>query len=393
MLVVLLLIGAVFYMMFLSYYVDYFPNGPNMEAEFEIAAELVAQYGTNLEPDEFEAFEKTLPILQDMMDEYIAAFPLAQKYSYESYAEFQTAIDNIQIEMGVIPQADEQRYADGMRLHNYLWDGETNNILGRVQATEYYIREYESWQQNEDVLLSHAQYAGYSEQELAYAAKNLTEKTWQNIMPHELPYATTEYFGLLLIWMVLSECLLLSPVLVHDRMHSMRPLQWSARRGRGILKSQFGAAMLSTFLLSSINLLILGALFATNGVGIFLNSRVISFAISGFSWVNTTYRGYCLLLIGICYLIAFGAAGMAFVLSRFSGNYIAMLLKLIPLIVLIAIVSPRLIGAAFYFHNNVYAFTQIPLIELIAAGAIFALGVGVCAVMIAGQKKEECLTN
>lgn len=114
--------------------------------------------------------------------------------------------------------------------------------------------------------------------------------------------------------------------------------------------------------------------------------------LTGFSWVNLSYRLWCIVIIGMCYLLCFGVAGIAFALSRFSANYIVMLLKLIPLFVAIAILLLNLITYAFYYRNQLYIWTQIPMIELIVTGMILALGVGLCALGMRKQRKQELLT-
>lgn len=385
MLIVLLLIGAVFYLMFLEFYIKHFPNGPNSQAAFDLAVQMVEDYGTTLEPEEFEIVKATWPRLLDEADGYIAAHPVAQKYSLQTYADYEVFLNENW------PSSENQ---ERVLLRNYLWAAQTGNIYGRLLATDSYIRRYESAQAQSvgkeavpnDVNLSQG---AYSHAVTLFFGQ---DEAWRNILPYELPEATSSYFGHLLVWMVLSVCLLLSPVLVRDRMRTMRPLQWSARRGRDILTHQFAAAMLSAFLLCTINLLIFGGMFSTNHVGIFAHCKMFSFMLTGFSWVNLTYGLWCAAIMGLCYLLCFGVAGIAFALSRFSGNYIAMLLKLIPVFVAGAILSPKLISSAFYYRNPLYQWTQIPMIELVVTGTVLLFGLGLCLLCLTRQRRQDLLS-
>lgn len=393
-LLILLLLGAVYYMMYLDFYVVHFPNGPNNEAMIETAADLIKAYGTTLEPQELEEFAAMIPALEAEADAYIREYPLAQQYGLDSYASYLEFRNETNLYSGELSEAEQEKHSAAMLIQNYLWSDETGNIYGRLYATEEYVREYGVWQANGVDVQTRAYDTGYSAQEYDNAERRFfgDDNAWRNIMPYEVPEATSTYLGYLLIWMSLSACILLSPILVRDRMWAMRPLQWSARRGRGILKTQFATTMLSAFLITTVNLLIFGGLFLTNGISVFAGSRMFSFMMTGFCWVNWSYGLWCAVLIIMCYLVTLGTAALAFFLSRFSGNYVAMLLKLIPLIVACAILAPRLIIRAFYYGNGMYIWTPIPMIELIVAGLVIMLGFALCGAAITRQKKQDLLT-
>lgn len=394
-LLILLLLGAVYYMMFLDFYIVHFPNGPNSEAMIETAADLVKAYGTTLEPEELEEFAATIPELKAKADAYIRVYPPAQERGFDSYSAFLEFQNETSLYSGELSEAEQEKYTAAMLIQNYLWSDETDNIYGRLYATQVYVREYGVWQANGVDLQTRAYDMGYSTREYVNAEKSFfgEDHAWRNIMPYEVPEATSTYLGYLLVWMSLSVCILLSPVLVRDRMRAMRPLQWSARRGRGILKIQFTAAMLSAFLMTTVNLFIFGGLFLTNGISVFADSRMFSFMMTGFCWVNWSYSVWCAVLIIMCYLVTLGTAALAFFLSRFSGNYVAMLLKLIPLIVACTILAPRLVVLAFYYQNGMYIWTPVPMIELIMAELVMMLGLALCGIAIARQKKQDLLTD
>lgn len=110
-----------------------------------------------------------------------------------------------------------------------------------------------------------------------------------------------------------------------------------------------------------------------------------------FCWPNWTYGTWCLALVLLGLLASMGVAAAVFFLSRYSSHYIGMLLKLIPVIVVVAVFCPKLLGYAFYFNNPLYALVPLPYVEVVAAAAIFLTGAVLCAGAVRKQKKLELL--
>lgn len=394
LLAVLLLLGFVFYTMYLDFYITYFPNGPQYAGVYEVAKEWVAEYGTTLEPEEIDEIKADLPALRAQADAYVAGYPRCQQYGIDSYKAFQSFYaDNVTRMSGELTENQQTKYQDAMIIENYLQSDDTDNIYGRMYATNLYLEQYEVAAAKGADTVTRAYDEGYTDKEYMHASNTFygADNAWRNILPPEVPEATSTYLGYLLIWMVLSVCLLLSPVLVHDRMRNMHSLQWCSKKGRGILFTQFGVAMLSSFLLTTLNLLIFGSLFAVNGTSAFWDCRMYSFMFTSFSWPNWTYGTWCAVLVLMCYLVSMGIGALAFFLSRYSGNYVAMLLKLIPLFICTAFVCPRLIEYAFYYMNSCYKAFGVPGIEAMLAIFLLLIGTILCFTACVRQKKEELL--
>ncbi len=396
-LMAVILFGTVYYWMFLDFNIRFFPNGPYQAGAYEIAVEMKEMYGTSLDEDEFETFAQTLPALQAEADRYIQASSVAETYGLTGYTQF-LAFEQESGEIAEYAEGSDdpaqKQYADAHLLRNYLTDAETNNIAGRIQATQGYIRAYEAWRENGADLKASARLSAETEREYKNAQTLFfsEDKAWQNILPWEAAEVTGTYFSHLLVWMALSLCILLSPVLVRDRMRMMRPLQWSSRRGRGVLNRQFAASALSAFILTTLNLLIFGGLFLTNGTMFFADCKLFSFMMTGFTWGVWSYGAWCCALVVICYLVCLGVCGMICFLSNYSGNYITMLMKLIPLYVIVAVVSSKLVYYTFYYSNALYRLTRVPMTELAVTAAVLAGGAALSYIAIKKAGKEDMLT-
>lgn len=381
---VLILIGAVFYAMFLNFYVQYFPNGPQMDGLMRTAEQWAVEYGTSLSPDEADEAKAAYPKLIAEADRYAASSSLFKEHGVNSYNEFKEfynkAVYNVSGQIG----ADEQKlYSDANIMLNYLQSDETDNIDGRIYALSVYTQMYDS-------CLSNSHLSEYSGKELSNAEKLLSDGiSWQNLLPAEITDTASRYFSYLLVWVVLSVCLLISPLTVRDKMRKMRQLQWSSRHGRKILKTQFRASVLSAFLLTTINILLLGTVFLIKVPPIFFNCRMLSFMQDSLPWINWTLRGWLAVIVLLSYAAGISAASAAFFLSRYSQNLVAMLLKLIPLIIISAVIAMKLLVNVFYYSSPLYRITGIPGIEVVLPCAALVLSMLFCAWACITERKKE----
>lgn len=388
MVLALLVLNVVFYTMDLDFYISYFPNELQYSGMLETGRRLVETYGTRISEEEMAEFEaEALPQLRKEADQYVRESEIGKKHGLQTYEEAvafqrkeQEEVSQKRVSQKEVFADQDENYADAMRLNHYLLSEETNDIQGRLYGASWMVEVYRAKKEYGAELETSDKQKGYSERELMHARTVFygEDKMWQNVLPPEVPEAISSYLGYLLIFICLAICMLLSPLLVHDRMSRMQPLQYSSRRGRKIYKSQLAAVMLTAFILTTAELVLYGSLFLQHGTAVFFPCRMYSFAIMQFCWPNWTHGIWCLMLILLCYLTAFGTAGIAFFLSIKGANYIVMLLKALPLVAGLGLLCPKLIEDAFYYRNALYQFSKIPYVEFFCAGAVFVAGMLLC---------------
>ncbi|MCM1468223.1 MAG: hypothetical protein NC086_08755 [Alistipes sp.] len=378
---ILLVMGFIYYTMFMEFYIRYFPNGPQAEGIFDVSAGLVGQYGASLSENEIEEVKKGLLELYGEADRYIGEFSLSREHglkSYEDYIDFkEKCYEEVQQSDGTADQ--NENYRDMKLIENYLTGDETDNIGGRIYGTEWILRFYEREREIREQFLKGEWETDFSVRERDRISLLYEGEAWQNILPQEVVENTSVYMYFLLIWLCVSVCLFVTPLQVKDRMSRMRNFQYSSRRGRKTFWVQFKAAMLSAFALTVVNLAVFMGIFAANKTTVFWECRMYSFAATGFSWVNWKYGTWLIVLVLICALIAMGIAAAAFFMAYYSANYISLLLKLIPVIVVLAVLLPAALSQAFYFYNGLYGITKIPYVEALLIGLVFAAGNFLCA--------------
>ena len=81
----ILLLGAVYYWMFPQFYIEYFCNGPQAEAQFTLASDWVARYGPTLEQAERAELDGQLAEELDAFARQIAAIPEAAAAGLTDY--------------------------------------------------------------------------------------------------------------------------------------------------------------------------------------------------------------------------------------------------------------------------------------------------------------------
>jgi len=198
--------------------------------------------------------------------------------------------------------------------------------------------------------------------------------------------------ALLCIVAVLAVVLTTAPMLVADRAQNMHSIQYTSHKGRKIIRTQLAAILLSAALLG---IAILGAGFLAylymTGNGVYWHAHIAHY-ISMFDMYNLTFGQYVWILGGMSLLLCLAAGGFSFLLSRFSANIVALMIKAVP-------AAAALSFAAFLclyllFNNTNILFTdilrgQVEFPELILCGTVFFAGMGLAAIIVQREKRVD----
>ena len=155
------------------------------------------------------------------------------------------------------------------------------------------------------------------------------------------------------------------------------------------------AGLASSLLFSMISAAVYSALFLANGVLVFKDHPLYCIG-SGFPWFDMTYGQYILALVGLALLAGLITGALTLFFSNYSGNYVAMLLKAIPLFLVLSITISNLESSIFFFHRTYLFNGELVLywpkgLEFVLYALLLALGLGLCAWTCARQKKKELL--
>ena len=385
-----LVLGAVYGVLFIGFYVQTYPTnigGSNGAAILETVSDWVERFGPSLSPEEEAQLEAELPALYAEADGYIAADPTAQKHGLETYQDFLTFQQTANRSTG-------KDIEDLWRILDRLWSGETGNIEGRLYVYSFYTEQYRYFAdgQRQEWLAE------------ALAGGQLTQREYNNIMstyfgpdggfdsllPQQLTaYHVSDCARRFTVLAVLALCLLLGPVMTGDRMSRMIPVQYASRRGRSLARTQLAAALLTGAAVAALTAGLFWVLFIRrHGLDVFFPCRLASFDYQ-YAWPDWTFGGY-LAALGILHLAAcLAAAALCWLISRTSGNYIAMLLKLIPVFAALDRALICLMDDAFYYANSLYKLTGLPYVEPLAMGALVLLAVALTGLLLRRLRRRD----
>lgn len=109
-------------------------------------------------------------------------------------------------------------------------------------------------------------------------------------------------------------------------------------------------------------------------------------------WFDWTYGQYVLALCGLTVALALATSGFTVVLSWFSGAYVAMLLKLLPLVFVLEWgLVPWVMDGAGTFWGDPARLLGLPGGEWMITALCAALALLLCALVCRRQRRRDLL--
>lgn len=383
----ILLLGAVYYWMFPEFYIEYFCNGPASQAQFQMASQWVEKYGPTLEPEERAELDGQLAEEIGKFDQQIAAIPEAAAVGltdYETFSKFR------------------EDYYSGTAASGGEADMDMEYLLSRVYGgTNWYVileleqtmETYDTQYERLALDISNREELGDPEAMIQREKQLAEPERAHGLLPLSVKRSTQEYGKDLAVWCVLSIVLLLCPTLVRDRLRRTRAMQWTSRRGRSILTCQMAAALCSALVLTAVNLVVYAVPFLAQEPLRFRDCGLGGIWEWGSPWFDWTYGTYLVVLVGLILALSLAAAGLTVFLSQYSGSYIAMLLKALPLFVAVgAVLGNWLLDLPFRFRRIWENGPWMPKgIEAAVVAVLLAVSILLCTLTCRRQRKRELL--
>ena len=380
LLLAIALIGLVFYDARPGFYLEYFWDASDREgAQTQLSAGWLEAYGTTMEPEERAQLDGQLEELEAEFAEQVAQVSGAAEAGitdYESYLDWDAAHQN---------GLTEEEHQLGFAVYS-------NTNLNMVESLMEFMENYDTLAEGEEPEIWGGRVGEYSpaHQPSIRRVEEVRAAGVFGFLPSAAINSADNFFHYFAIWCVFSAVLLLSPTLVRDQLRRTRAMQWTSRRGRGVLNAQMGAALLSGVLLTLLNCAVYLGPFLATGALRFWECSLISVWNAEFPWFDWTYGQYLLILLGLTFLLTLAASGFTVVLSQFSGSYVAMLLKAIPLIfVLCWGIVPWIMAGAGLFSGRPVRLTGLPGTESVCAALSVLLAVVLCLLTLRRQKRVE----
>ena len=395
------LLCAMYFLIFMSFYIDHSPNNPDSAADFAYCSMLTQKYGATLEPDEFQEFLLIRDDLIKEADDFISGNPVLTGLEIQNYDELQAAIERLskrdateeeQLEMDLIFEEFYFKPDDSLTRDTKILasDPSANWVGNNITAIDHIAGRYASVL-DPSILLENGvrgieHLPGADDAQRRYEDMVKTEE-FRAIIPGETVMYTAEYMRQLGILLVLSSLVLLAPLLTADRIKKVHHLQYSTRYGRNIVKKQFVAMLLSSAILTTALIIVFGAIYSVNGVQVFWNSYVSSFNSYYYLSVPVTFGQYTMIMIGLVYLLGLAVSTIAFALSRFCSNYIALIAGIIPTVIAMSMLCVYIV-----FNmplNAFHAETGLALFEPIVCFVLLVIGIAISVLIVRRERKID----
>lgn len=392
LLLVALLITIVFYNQDLSFIHKFWPNG-GMISVYDKASEWQKRFGQTLEDEEIAEIEAAYTILIKQADKIVSENATAKQLRLGNYGEFESWYQE-NIPSAAINELNEEEKELVKQIDAILQDliDDTGhsmvNKIDVLQNLQNSMKQFDS----SDMFLNHEH---YSEKERERLSETLfKEEGWRNILPSYLTSTVAAHFESILALLIFLLSLLIPSVFVRDRLLGLQKIQWSSRHGRNILWTQFASGMTVSFLLITCVVGFFGSLLYFTDFTQYFSNGLNSFFVEEpllLSFYQWTFGQWLVKIVLLVYLIGMAYSGILLYLSQTSQHYLALLMKIIPVAFVFIVIANRVLKDAFYLKNDLYQWTNIPMIELYAGILLFVISISLPIIFCIRQQNKDLL--
>lgn len=374
-----LLLSVLFYLLFPSFYVtvDLGRNEPT-HTTLMLARSWAGRFGPTIDARERDEIAQDLAEEQERLAAFLATDECAQALGITSW-EGLRAEDEARLEAAA---AGAELPDDGF---SELWSAVFEDADGYlIQELETYLVGWDARVADADYTVALPSYAGDAAFARVHELGMRAEDGYLSVYIMEM---LGFYMRYLAVHVLAATLVLVSPVLVRDRLHRVRPLQLVSRSGPRVLWAQLVATLVSAAGIAVVCLAAYAVPLAVLGVFDLGGSMVGSLAWDvRFPWFDMSLGVYLGIRAVMVLVLGLATAAFAFVLSRTSAGYVGVLLKVIPLFVVLGpLASPLLFDSTFCIREPwAGADWVIPpggeaIALLFVAAAALALACGLCA--------------
>lgn len=359
-LLIVAVLGFLFYFLFISFDIEIFPNGHPATEDVAFSKKLLQRYGSAPGEEQVHAFiREHREQYQAEAEKRIAGDPAFAGVGIHNYAELLAAKNDPELKEAVFDVIWT------------LYQDKTEFIGYKLQSLDYLEARHDSYLTSTWAFLKQEAATDYEHQRLEQIKETGEYRQVLSSWVYDNTLKVMVYFSVLV---VLATLALLAPLIVRDHSRQMRLLQYSSRLGRRLIRQQLVAVILSSCMLTTLLLAVMGLIYSSNDTWMFWNSGLASYLNSYFHLLPLTYGQYILTYIAILYAIGIGSAMTAFVLSRFSQNIITLVIKLIPAFAALGLLCYSVISLLFASGNRWYRWTGMVGIEPVVVLVFLGLG-------------------
>lgn len=316
--VLVTLITVIIWTLFMSFNIEYFPNGSDRYI-YDVSVDILNKYGISMDEDEFKDLKKYREKKAEEATEYLLTKDLFVKSGCTNYDDLIKGIDNY-----YDGEVSKKELND---LHSKIMFEENNYLFWELENLDYAIDRYENkdfWIGLGGLNESTAQKSRHEEireSEQAYSPLNF--RILQNY--HNL------IFGITLLILICIPALII-PIFMNDNKNKVNYLQYSSKLGRKLFNKKIIASVIGSFIIATMQLAILFVVYRTNNTYMFWDCSINSAISDMASWYDITFGQYIVLSVILNYIIAFITCMISVYVSSSTNTYISAIGIQIPIL-------------------------------------------------------------
>lgn len=319
MVAILLLGSLVIYELFISFYIDYFPNGRPALDSYNIGCNMIKKYGNNMDEKEFADFKQIYNEKVEEANKYLSSREDCKKANIRTYEDFKNTMDS----------SDK----NSCEIHNEMMN---EDIFWELQEMERIVDRYE---RRDEIAEKNYSNKNYKKRiETIVNGKGLTD-----ILPEIIHDDYNDAIGHVARLILVSVVFMLLPLFLRDNKNKVNYIQYTSKRGRNIFKDKVTAGLISAFIITTVQLSAFFILYSKNNVSMFFNSSINSFFNSHVYWYDMTFIQYIIMTVVGIYVLSFVATLIAAFVSSKASNYMTAIGISVPILFAIGWLSDSLL--------------------------------------------------
>lgn len=313
-------LGILFYIIwsiFLSFDIEYFPNGYPLTQEFEASKIMLVEYGETIDENEIMHFKEKTDLLYKEADQYILAEEYCVSLGLETYKEFK----NLWSET----RGEDEKLEE---IHNRLFfEQEETDVFWDLEAREYLISRYED---KEDWTNG---FIDTSDERALNRAKEILNDQGVNSPLHYVIFRNyNDLISNFSIIIVVSVAFIISYLFIKDSRNKVNYLQYSSKVGRDLVNKKIVAGFIASFIVVTIEIILFFLIYSKNNSLQFWNCSVNSVFVDEKLWLDFTFGQYILLSVMLMYIVTFSVATLSMFVSSKVSSYISLIGLQIPIL-------------------------------------------------------------
>lgn len=316
-------IGAlVIYSLFIGFWIKYFPQGIPDKPHFELSELMLRDYGVTIDEEEMQDFVNKTKALEKEADKYILERKEFAEAGVTGYKDFKI---------------------DSMKGEN---DEVKHNLYSKLMFENGGVQLFIELESRYSLINSY-----YTDFQGNLLGSGIEVERIENVINRAefksvLSFVTFNNYKWIIsncAWLVVVTVgIIISLVFIKDRLNGVDYLQYTSKVGRKIVKKKVIAAFIVTFIIITLELLVILFMYSKNNTLQFWNCSLSGVFSLYTLWFDLTFGEYIMITIGLIYILGFSVTSIGLFISKLAKSYISLIGIQVPILLVLGGIISKL---------------------------------------------------